>query len=188
MDVRTRDRIGYLSPHQLPFLILLLMVLGNGRDSFFNIKAGCEVRRWRWGGDNKIAANGGVGTGRGAVGQWTGVNIKGNVKGARLRVRSDHVWLLRLELGAGEDVARRGEGRLESLRTTVPQHVAGHLLFVRDTAKDMIAPAVMELSTAAGRSVVGVEDGQAELPKERRQKHRVPEAVARDAAAHCDQG
>jgi len=47
MDVLASDRICYLPPHQLPFLIiLLLMVLGNGRDSFFNIRAGCEIRRW----------------------------------------------------------------------------------------------------------------------------------------------
>ena len=46
VNVRTNNGIRYLSPHQLPFLILLLMVLGNGRDSFFNIRAGCEIRRW----------------------------------------------------------------------------------------------------------------------------------------------
>ena len=78
--------------------------------------------------------------------------------------------------------------RLECFRAAVPNHVARQLFVVRDTAEDMIAPAVMQLSAATSRAVGRVKERQPKLPQERYQKHGVPKAVAWDIGAHRDKG
>ena len=77
---------------------------------------------------------------------------------------------------------------LESDGPTILNEMMRHSFVISRAIKDVVAPAVMGLATPSLRAIDQVIYGQSEFPQHT--KHEVPilDAVAWDAAAHCNEG